>query len=993
MESDTDQQPRTPLVEVDQVELKKPELSTRVVRGLAIYFEEQFGAEALQRVLSQSGLDPEYLNDEHNWVSLAYLDRLLRATTEYARDPGFAFKAGCFTVSPKVVGVGYSILASISTPRFLYRKLIELSPHYNKVGKFTIVELSRSNLTLLYQPIRDEFMDGELGNDFRIGQFVAWPRLCGLPDAKYEWELIKVTDRPAYRYVFSWEAPPIAIDPIIGSVLGFITGLLLTLMVVHLPTVATISVFTLIGLLVGLQRLNYRRLTQLRDSLNQQQTGLYNYDDRLHSKLAELHDALRENNALNRSLKEKVVLLEHANKELGEGNSRLEVLNSELNLQKSTLENVNIELESKNRELEQAIEIRKKNQVLQDQIQEMYQRQQVKNRFFNHINHELRHPLTFLVPNIEAMLVEPDQTPIKLHRERLETMRDNAYVLLKLINELLELSRIDSKSLRIHYSNADLNVLVQKVLKMVSSTIARHRLVLHVNLAQELPVALVNSDKIELSLINLLSNAFKFTPTGGHILVSTLRGPGTLGIRVADTGHGIPKERLQNLFERFTTVGTQMERGYGSAGLGLSIVKESIETLHNGRVEVESEVGKGTSFTLWIPEGEASVREEFRERRASAEQVPVDRRRDSTHTRNVAEILTNADNIRMADFKTFDNLRDAGGLARVEGRPTILVVDDDPRVVNVVCGLLFREYNLLSAQNRINGEALARAHHPDLILSDVNMNEKDAGFNLCQNLKSDGSTKDIPIILLTADITGGSTGLRQKGADDYVHKPFNSDELKARIELHLERVMARKELLDKNQRLLDLSSKLERMAKVDGLTNVYNRRTLEERGRELFQEAQRKQEPLGCLMMDIDHFRKFNTDYGHTGGDMVLREMGRTLQEWFGPYGMVARYGGEEFTVLLPGFDQEAAWRLADAFRETVASTRFDPTYQFRITISMGVAAWPEQPVGTHESLFQTADDALYRAKDTRNRVCSALLPAQQPVPEATSEAPEKALA
>lgn len=1000
--------------EPDELDLKTPELSTRVVRSLTLYFEERFGAAALDAVLQETGLPREYLQDEHNWVSLKYLERLLQVTTEHSHDPKFAFKAGLSTVNPNVIGVGYSILAGISSPRYLYRKLIELSPHYNRVGEFSVVELTHTSLTLLYLPKSEAYMDGELGNEFRMGQFVAWPRLANLPDANYTYEVTKVGDRPGYRYVFTWHTRPFPLDPVIGGIVGALASFPVLGWFPQFSSLGLSLMLGFIGLLSGLQVFNYRRMRRLSASLAQQQNFVYSVNFRLQEQIAALHGALTEEKNLQRQLAEKVkelnisygqleisnAQLEISNSRLEISNSQLEISNAQLEQSKSALEQSHAELtvrnqklHDQNEELKATARLREQNQQMIKQLDEERELKDVKTRFFARINHELRNPLTFMLPTVEMLVhASIEEESLRNYRQTFRDMQDNTRRLLKLINELLELSKIDVKQLRIPYESADINRLVEHVVSMVPSTANGHSLHVKLELAPSLPRVTVGVEKIDGAILNLLSNAYKFTPEGGTIYVSTGYENGQVFIRVRDTGPGIPSERLPILFDRFNSVGTKMTRGYGSAGLGLSLVKEYIETLHHGRVEVSSAPGQGATFTLWLPEGEGAMREELAERRRQtvSAALPLERRRGNSVRVAIGEVLKQPSELTQVAFHEYEVAQRSGGPPHVEGRATILVVDDDPMIVDVISGLIYKTYNVIKAYNRLEGEAKARVHLPALIISDLQMaEESEAGFDLCVNLKNDERLRDTPIILLTAHTDAGVDGARleSKGADDYIYKPFTAHQLLGRIRLHLERASKKQEIVRQNELLEQQKLTLERMAKTDALTNVYNRRYLEEAGREAFKKAKEEGQSLACIMLDIDHFKRFNTQYGHTGGDIVLKEMGKILQEFFSERGVVARYGGEEFAVLLPTYERESAYALAEAFRQTVDETRFDPEYQFHITVSMGVAVYPDHACESHEKLLTLADDALFTAKITRNQVKVAEVSASTPATETTTDA------
>ncbi|REG25169.1 diguanylate cyclase (GGDEF)-like protein [Archangium gephyra] len=479
--------------------LTKQELNTRVVRSLALYFESHFGRAALEELLSQTGLSRSYLEDDHNWVSAAYLRHLLKTMAEHARDPRFAFKAGCYTSTREAIGVMYNVLASFSRPRFLYRVMFGLTPHYNKVGRFTVLDLTEVSLTCIYQPLGDEYWDEGLGSEFRLGQLVSCPRICGLPDAEYKQKIIEVDGRPAFHYTFEWKNPPTSLLPLYGAVTGLLSGLFIAWWSPALLQPAMVGSTTLVGLLTGWLRMSSRHIDQRTESLMQ---GLSKTDEALQVRYNDLSQQNLQILALNAELSHKVCDIEKASRELQELNSTLQ-------------------------------------------------------------------------------------------------------------------QRVD--------------------------------------------------------------------------------------------------EQTRTLKER--------------------------------------------------------------------------------------------------------------------------------------------------------------------------------------------------------------------------------------------------------------NHQLEQMAKTDVLTGLGNRRSLEELSREAFKSARAKGTPLGCIMIDIDHFKRFNTEHGHAGGDIVLREVGRLLQKQVKEAGVAARYGGEEFAILLPGNNLKQSVQLAETLMAAVRSQRFDSVHQFRITLSMGVASFPESYVDGHEALFRLADEALYRAKTTRDSI------------------------
>jgi diguanylate cyclase (GGDEF)-like protein len=274
------------------------------------------------------------------------------------------------------------------------------------------------------------------------------------------------------------------------------------------------------------------------------------------------------------------------------------------------------------------------------------------------------------------------------------------------------------------------------------------------------------------------------------------------------------------------------------------------------------------------------------------------------------------------------------------------------------------------------------------VLLDVMMPEMD-GYEVCEALRRD--TDYIPILMITAkgeleDLVHGLAS----GADDYISKPFQSVELVARVKSLLRIGTLQKrlyvqnfELEAKNQQLEALASQLDELNKeltllsvTDGLTRAYNHRHFQERLKSEFSRAKRYEEPLACVMLDIDHFKRVNDTWGHPVGDRVLVRVVEILKEGIRSEDLVARYGGEEFVLLLPRTDAEHARHLAERVRERVEQDEFPLTNgdRLRFTVSLGVAGFvPPDVPETADALLHAADAALYRAKaDGRNRVAVA---------------------
>ncbi len=309
---------------------------------------------------------------------------------------------------------------------------------------------------------------------------------------------------------------------------------------------------------------------------------------------------------------------------------------------------------------------------------------------------------------------------------------------------------------------------------------------------------------------------------------------------------------------------------------------------------------------------------------------------------------------------------------RSETGARILLVDDHEDNIEV---LRLRLESWGYRTDAVNDGAAAlrsvEATPPDLILLDVMMPEV-SGIEVARRVKANRSLPFIPIIMQTAlDSTEAKVEGLEAGADDYITKPIDFAELKARLRSML-RIKRLQEALEEREReLLAVNERLRHMSQTDGLTGLDNRRHLNDRLEEMFQHAQRLAEPFSCVMCDLDHFKSVNDTHGHQAGDEVLKQLSVILKEEAREIDRVGRYGGEEFMVLLPGTVLDAAVTFAERVRKRIEGHTFSfPGGSLSRTASFGVSGWPHPKIKECDSLVRAADDALYVAKEMgRNRV------------------------
>jgi diguanylate cyclase (GGDEF)-like protein len=309
---------------------------------------------------------------------------------------------------------------------------------------------------------------------------------------------------------------------------------------------------------------------------------------------------------------------------------------------------------------------------------------------------------------------------------------------------------------------------------------------------------------------------------------------------------------------------------------------------------------------------------------------------------------------------------------RLESQSRILVVDDHEDNIEVLrVRLESWGYGTDAVYDGASAIAYVEATPPDLILLDVMMPEI-SGIEVARRIKGNRSLPFIPIIMQTAlDSTEDKVEGLEAGADDYITKPIDFAELKARLRSMLRIKRLQEALEEREKELLEVNERLRHMSLTDGLTGLDNRRHLNERIEEMFSHAKRLDEPFACVMCDLDKFKTVNDTYGHQAGDEVLKQLATILKEEAREIDRVGRYGGEEFMLLLPGARIDAAATFAERVRKRIEGNTFSfPGGTLTRTASFGVSGWPHPRLAECDSLVRASDDALYVAKETgRNRV------------------------
>jgi signal transduction histidine kinase len=376
---------------------------------------------------------------------------------------------------------------------------------------------------------------------------------------------------------------------------------------------------------------------------------------------------------------------------------------------------------------------------------------QMRTAFFANVSHELRTPLTLILGPVTEML-NTGGLP-EAQARKLEVVARNARFLLKQVNDLLDVAKLEAGKLELDYGSADLAVLARRLAAGFESFAHGRGVDFGVEAPAELP-AEVDAPKVERILLNLLSNAFKFTPPGGRVVMTLDSVGGAVRVQVADTGPGIPADEREAVFERFRQLDANRRKA-GGTGLGLSIVREFV-ALHGGTVQIDDNPGGGARFTVTLParapEGVAVARDD----------IAIDK---ALNAAVVAEL--DAETVAPAPASAFRT----GAL--------VLIVDDNRDMRDYLAGLM-TGYQVETAVNGRDGLDKAFKLLPDLILSDVMMPEM-TGDEMARALLDHPQTRDIPLIMLTAKVDDGlRLDLLRHGVRDYIAKPFAADELIAR---------------------------------------------------------------------------------------------------------------------------------------------------------------------------------------------------------------------
>jgi len=406
-----------------------------------------------------------------------------------------------------------------------------------------------------------------------------------------------------------------------------------------------------------------------------------------------------------------------------------------------------------------------------------------KTAFFSNVSHEFRTPLTLMLGPLEDLLARSQTHLSPTAKEQLDLVSRNGSRLLRLVNTLLDFSRIEAGRVRAVYQATDLARFTSELASVFRSATDKAGLRLVVDCRDLEEPVYVDRDMWEKIVLNLISNAFKFT-FDGEIGVSVHRVGSTAELRVRDTGVGIPAEAIPKLFERFNRVPNTRSRTHEGSGIGLALVHELVK-LHGGSISTESTVGQGSTFVVSIPFGQDHL---------TSGQMGGSRSMSSTavgakpFVEEALRWLPDSADASDEIFSVHDELMPVPcpPVSQAAVRPRVLIADDNSDMRQYLARLLSEQYEVETVADGQEALRAAHEHSPDLIVSDVMMPILD-GFELLKTLRAEEQTRTIPVLLLSARAGEESRveGI-QAGADDYLIKPFSARELLARVSGRLE---------------------------------------------------------------------------------------------------------------------------------------------------------------------------------------------------------------
>ena len=698
------------------MEIFRAELHIFALRAFVDEAREMLGETALKKMLEPYGVTEDQFLDQSAWVSLDFVEALFQDLIDATGDPTYFERAAARGVSPKYLGPIYPLIATFGTPAFTYRQLQSASPRFNKLGAWAGNEERRGFVRVTWTPHADVPQERKPFICLcRTVQLRTVPMIFGRPPATVDHPKCTLRGDPACVYEVSWLEAYTRTPAYVGLVAGLAGGWALAQ--AYVPSGAP-TLLTLLACAAGGWALG--RVLTLKRELR-----------------ARLGDITEHNSALNNMIKAN----EQRYAELLEAKSEVEL----------KVEQRTSELSLTTQSLAQTL----------TQIQEL---DRAKTSFFSNVSHDLRTPLTLILGPLGEMA--QGREPPGGQRQAIDVMQRNGARLLDLINQLLDLAKIDAGKMQIARNPSDIVELARSVEGRFAAAASQRGLLLTTHASGKIAPIAVDAAWIENALTNLIGNAMRFAKS--KITVNVRDDDGSVVLEVEDDGPGIAREDIATVFDRFAQ-GSDVQARKGGTGLGLAIVREAAR-LHGGDASTRSVPGVATTFTMTLP----------RSMPASAQaDSPPDASLEATPTSGPSAIV---DDVVSPKVQADGRLEWPGP---DPSAPLIVVVEDDDDLRVFTSEVLAAQYRVRAARNGEEALTLIAEARPDAVVSDVVMPKMD-GYQLCKQLRQQDASRTLPIILLTArrDVGRVLEGF-DAGADDYVTKPFQARELLARVNVHV----------------------------------------------------------------------------------------------------------------------------------------------------------------------------------------------------------------
>lgn len=692
---------------------RQAELHAFGFRAILEVAREALGPAVIDQILASLGVNSTELEDPNAWFSAEFAEALIAEVTERTKDPTWLARAMRLGVSPRYLGTLYPLVHAFGSPQFAYRQIVKQSGRFNKITSWSLDSVGLRTARLSARGIPGTPRERTtVMCECRATQLVAVPTLFDLPPAKLVHDSCMVRGDEACVYDVAWQDRRHGHVSWIALLVGLVTGwvLAITWHLASLPATLLVAICGTCAWALGRRR-------ELAHDLRARADDTIAHQDALVISTRAHEDRFKELLEAKSAVDEKVA---QRTRQLQEAGERLSAMLAEI----------------------QAID-------------------KAKTDFFNNVSHELRSPLTLILGPLEDLTA--GRMPPGGNASAYITMQRNAQRLLHLINQLLDLAKVDAAQMKIAPVRARIDDLVRSIAARFEGAADRKGVQLSVLLPEVVAPMTIDVSWIESAIANLVANALRLTPPGRGVRI-TLFDPGPeVVVEVSDDGPGVAPEDQAKIFERFAQ-GDSTKRIVGGTGIGLALVREAAR-LHGGDVTLVSERGHGATFRIALPR-----------------QLPA-----AVHSEVPAAVVTSQQP--PSPRATYDVREESIPSAREGPGPNaalVFVVEDNPDLREFIADILAERYRVRTFSSGQGVVVHASKLRPEAIVSDVAMPEMD-GYDLCRAIRAEADTASIPVLLVTArtEMTSVMRGF-ELGANDYVLKPFHGRELLARVDVHVQ---------------------------------------------------------------------------------------------------------------------------------------------------------------------------------------------------------------